>query len=175
MDIGKIENGTYQCTRHENGPTSPASPVFSTSVTPGAVLFAENELFDQVAYEKEVSKKTSMKITSVRVSNGSTSSREEYGYLRRGSVEELEPGRSDATYCNKNAKKWCCNLTVVVSMLTIIVSFTLPLVFYYVNVPENDDFSQREADDIIKLLELCLASVSFVNVSNVCQCVCVCY
>jgi len=160
MDIGKIENGTY--THHENGPTSPTSPVFSTSVTPGAVLFAENQLFDQVAYEKEVSKKTSKKITSIRVSNGSTSSREECDYPRRGSVEELEPGRSDATYFNKNSKKWCCNLTVAVLMLVIIVSFTLPLVFYYVDVPENDDFSQREANDIVKLLELCLASVSFV-------------
>jgi len=155
MDISKLENGNYTH-RHENGTTTPAPP--DIPVTSGAVLYAENELFDEVAYENEVSKKTNKKVTSIRVSIGSTSSKEEYDYHRKGSVEQLEPG--DAACCNKKAKKWCCNMTVAVLMLMITVSFTLPLVFYYVDIPQNEDFSQNEADDIVELLKLCLATVS---------------
>lgn len=161
----KLENGTYY-THYEIGCTSPvSSPVSSptvipSSVTSGAVLFAENELFDNVVYENEVSKERNKKqaAPSLKVSNGGTiTGRDQYDYDRRGSRTALEP--TGVSKCC--SKRWCCNVTVVMSLLTIIALFTLPIIFYYVDTPENDDYSQDDADDLLRLLETCLASVSF--------------
>jgi len=163
MDISKLQNGS--CAQQEDGLLFPV--IIPSSVTSEAVLFAENQLFDTVVtYEKETDKKNSKKFTSVKVSNGTTSGKEEYHYPCKGSAAELELG-GGATCCNKKAKKWCCHLTVAVTLLTIIGFFTLPIIFFYVDVPENDDFSQSKGENLTHLLELCLALVSYVAYSDI--------
>jgi len=155
MDTGKLENGSY--TQREGSPTTPLP---SPSTTFAAVLYVENEIFD-VSCQKEVRKN---KVTSIVVPNGSSTckSGEEFDYHQRKSLPvELETG--DTTCCSKETKKWCCNLTVAVTLLTIIGLFTLPIIFYYVDVPENQGF---DINTLARLLNTnCSDMVSFVNVS----------
>lgn len=159
METNSLERGNYTRTQSES---SPSSPLPSSAATLAAVLYVENEMFDQVPCQKEVRKKKA----SIVVPNGSSSSTkkkttEDFDYHQRYSLPASPESSDAATWCSTDTKKWCFNLTIVILLLIITGLFTLPILFYYVNVPQNDRFDQSEADDLVRQLELCLASVSY--------------
>lgn len=136
MDTGELENGSYtQCE------SSPTSPLPSSPATFAAVYYVENEIFDHISCQKEVHSKK--KVTSIVVPNGCKSGEEFDYHQRKNFPVELEPGGS--TCCSKETKRWCCNITVAATLLTIIGLFTLPIIFFYVDVPENHN-SQFDSD-----------------------------
>ena len=161
MSKNVLENGLYSVTQ----------PAFPSSITSGAVLMAENELFDQICVKDEVmgSSKNTKKSTTISNSNGIVlHNKDEADYLdqypqRKISSTRLDPaGVEGATSCcSKKSKKNICNVLVVVSIIVVVGLYSLGIVFFYTDVPENENFDYDTVrDDILDELELCLELVS---------------
>lgn len=150
----------------ENGVYSVTQPIPS-SITSGAVLMAENELFDQV-YVKENTKNT--KKISISDCNGTAVDSEDgtvdyHHYHRRktSSAQELDPGEEATLYCSKRTKKNICNILVVISLIAVVCLYSLGIVFFYTNVPENENIDyETQSSALLNQLNQCKELVSLI-------------
>lgn len=161
MSKNVLENGIYSITQ----------PAFPSFITSGAVLMAENELFDQVCVKDEVkaSSKNTEKSLTISDSNGVVlHNKDEPDYLdpypqRKISSTRLNSAGIEAptSCCSTKTKKYICNVIVVASLIVVVGLYSLGIVFFYTDIPENENFDYDTLrDDILDELELCLELVS---------------
>ena len=157
----------------ENGIYSITQPAFPASITSRAVLMAENELFDQV-YVKEEAKKSSKDTKELTItisdSNGiglhskdeADCHDEQYPQRKISSARLDQTGiEGAASCCSKKTKKYICNALVVISLIVVVGLYSLGIVFFYTDVPENENFNYDNLrDEMLDRLELCLELVS---------------
>ena len=158
MSKNVLENGVYSVTQ----------PI-SSSINSGG-LMAENELFDQV-YIKETNSKTKSLTLSFQIAqaadekNHQTINDNDF-YKRKISSAELNPSRvhhdEEATSCCGKKTKHCIwNIVVLISLIAVVGLYSLGIVFFYTNVPENEDFfDDKLRERLVNQLELCLELVS---------------
>lgn len=155
MSNNVLENGVYTTTN-----------AIPSSITSGAVFMAENELFDQV-YVKETAKTTkSLSISSSNgvVLNGKDDSDYHNHYQRKISSVRLDPDERSTSRCSKIAKKYICNTVVLILLIAVAGMYSLGIIFFYTNVPENENFDYDTVrNDLLDQLELCKQLVSFID------------
>lgn len=159
----------------ENGIYSITQPAFPSSITSRAVLMAENELFDEVCVKEEAkksSKDTKALTITISDSNGiglhskdEADCHDDQYPQRKISSARLDPTGSTsegaASCCSKKTKKYICNALVVISLIVVVALYSLGIVFFYTDVPENENFDyDKLRDEILDQLELCLELVS---------------
>lgn len=155
MSNGALENGVYSATK----------PGIPSSITSGAVLMAENELFDRV-YVKETDKKT--KSLTINISNGvALEGKEETDcnnqHRRKISSARLSSPDEEAAApcCSKKTKQYIRNVVVVIAVMVVVGLYSLGIIFFYTDVPENDNFEYETVrNHLLNQLEFCLESVS---------------
>ena len=149
--------------------TSPIAEPIASSITSGAVFLAENELFDK-APVKEASKSSIKFSVTVKVADGSTlrsdsngtlkSETIDFGDHRKDSSTSLDPaGQPPAatTCCSKKTKKYVCNVAVVLSLIVVVCLYSLGIIFFYADVPKNENFDANALRNELTLqLEQCL-------------------
>lgn len=164
MSNSVLENGVY-CVRM-------VDPVIPSSITSGAMLMAENELFDQVFVPNEPTKNT--KSLPINGTNGITvDGKEEAVHHDNGHVRHKESTvrlhvdeESTTTCCNKKTKGHICAAVVMISLVLVICLHALGIVFFYTDVPKNENFDYYEQrTGLLNNLELCLALVSIGYIS----------
>ena len=161
MSKNALENGVYCVTL-----TQPGS--IPSSITSG-VLMAENELFDKV-YVKETEKKTKSLSISVATLNDKDQTDYHNHYHRdhrmSSSTRRLDDDQDEkpCLCCSKKTKEYICNFAVVMSLIVVVCLYSLGIVFFYTDVPKNEDFyDETLRNSLIDQLELCLELVSFVD------------
>ena len=153
-----LENGVYCVTLTQPG-------AIPSSITSG-VLMAENELFDKV-YVKETDKRT--KSLSISVSTLDDKDQTNYNnyHDRRisSSTKRLDDqDEKPCLCCSKKTKEYICTFAVVMSLIVVVCLYSLGIVFFYTDVPKNEDFyDDTLRSSLIDQLELCLELVSFVD------------
>ena len=156
MSKNVLENGVYSVTQ----------PIPS-SITSG-VLMAENELFDQVFIKETNSKSKSLTLNVPIVpadEKDQAVNHNDY-YRRKISSTELNPSRvhydeESTSCCGKKTKHCIWNIVVVISLIAVVGLYSLGIVFFYTNVPENEDFfDDKLRESLLNELELCLELVS---------------
>lgn len=158
MSKSALENGVYCVTL-----TQPGS--IPSSITSG-VLMAENELFDKV-YVKETDKRTkSLSISVSTLDDKDQTNYNNYHHTISSSTKRLddEADEKPCLCCSKKTKQYICNFAVVLSLIVVVCLYSLGVVFFYTDVPKNEDFyDDTLRNSLIDQLELCLELVSFVD------------
>ena len=150
----------------EDGITISTSRPIASSMTSGAVFLAENELFDKVLV-KETSKSTRKFSVTVKVADGSTlrsvsngkNETIDFEDYRKDSSASLDPASEPAatTCCSKKTKKYVCNVTVVLSLIVVVCLYSLGIIFFYTDVPKNENFdANAHRNELTLQLEQCL-------------------
>ena len=153
MSKNVLENGVYCVTQ----------PIPS-SITSG-VLMAENELFDQV-YVKETNNRTKSLSISVCTLDRDDKDQTDYHnnyHHKISSTARLDQDEKPTSFlcCSKKTKEYICNFAVILSIIVVVCLYSLGIVFFYTDVPKNEDFyDDALRNNLINQLELCLALVS---------------
>ena len=154
MSKNVLENGVYCITQ----------PGIPSSITSG-VLMAENELFDQV-YVKDTDKRTKSISISVSTLNDKDQTNYDNYHHKMSSTRRLDDQdeNSSVLCCSKKTKKYICNFAFVASLIVVVCLYSLGIVFFYTDVPKNEDFyDDALRNSLINQLDLCLSLVSLVD------------
>ena len=171
MSDAVLENGVYHVTMTQ-------SDDVPSSITSGGVLMVENELFDQM-YVKEPSKSTKSSV-SINIPNAipldDDKDQTDFHNQRHRSSSTIKLDTSTLKHdvessaclrCSKKTKEYICNFAVVISLIVVVGLYSLGIVFFYTDVPENESFyDEALRNSLINQVELCLALVSHINNTN---------